>query len=106
MHHLIDLAKRKYLGFIEVLNDKGMNVVHIDNAYYVFTEFEPANPTIGTEYITLKGQDITALVENAIEKSGYTAQVQNELMLLIGREPIRIREYSSKEPWVKYVALT
>lgn len=102
--HYVDTNRRKMLGMIEILNDKGHNILHIDNTFVLFTTFEPADSSINANYITVRGQDITTEIENAMEKNGYTEQLQIELLHRISNEPNRLREYSANEPWIKYLA--
>lgn len=92
------------LGFIEILNDLGLNVLYIDRTFYVFSEFDPADKSIDVNYITVKGINITSDVENALQKEGYTEQMRTELFQKIGVMKYRLRKFSADTEWKQYLA--
>lgn len=104
MEHHIDTRKKAMMGFIEILNDLGLNVIYIDGTFYVFTDFQPIEPDAGITYVTLTGKNITADVENAIQKEGYTPQMKTELFQRIGIMKDRRREFDGNISWKKYLA--
>ncbi len=99
-----DIRAKQMLGFIEILNDLGLNICYIDSTFYVFSEFEPADPTIGVHYITLFGINVSAEVENALSKEGYTLQMKQELFQKISVMKYRRREFHPNITWKKYLA--
>jgi len=104
MQHYVDIDQKRRLGMIQILNDKGYNIIHIDNTYQLFTEFEPANEAADIHFIFMRGKDVTSIIEQAIDKNGYTPMMEQELAQLISQEPERAREYSKDTPWIKYIA--
>lgn len=104
MEHYIDNRKSQMIGFIEILNDIGLNIVHIDRTFYVFTEFESADPSINANYISIIGKNITAQVENAVQKEGYTERMKTELFQKLDGEKGKRREFSANIEWRKYLA--
>lgn len=106
MEHYIDSRKTYMLGFIEILNDIGLSILYIDRTFYVFSEFQPPDPSIDVNYSSILGINITSEVENAIQKEGYTEQMKTELSQKIGVMPYRKREFSANMEWKKYIAKT
>lgn len=104
MEHYIDTRKTHMLGFIEILNDLGLNIVYIDRTFYVFSEFQPPDPSVDVNYISLEGINITSEVENAIQKEGYNEQMKTELFQKIAVMTYRKREFASHMEWKKYIA--
>ena len=104
MEHYIDTRKTHMLGFVEVLNDLGLNVLYIDRTFYVFSEFEAADASIDVNYISVKGINITSDVENALQKEGYTEQMRTELFQKISVMKYRLRKFSANTEWKQYLA--
>jgi len=104
MEHFADGQRLQMIGFIEVLNDIGFNVLYIDKTFYVFIEFEPADLSSGINYITVVGRNVTFEIENAIQKEGYTDRIKTELFQKIEGTKARRREFSANTEWKKYLA--
>lgn len=103
MEHFAEGKRLQMTGFIEVLNDIGFNLLYIDKTFYVFTEFEPADPSSGINYITVIGRNVTFEVENAVQKEGYTERIRIELFQKIESSKPRRREFSPDTEWRKYL---
>lgn len=102
MNHIIDHTQTTSLGVIKLLNDLGYNICHIDNTFYVFSEFIPVEENI-TE-ITIRGKDITALIENQTDTIGVDKLRQRELVDKIDVMTIRRRVFSPGTPYSKYLS--
>lgn len=101
MRHIIDTRRNAMVSAIELMNNLGLNIVWIDGAFYVFTEFIPADQD--NQYISMQGKNITEMVENTLDTRGFDKQRQIELFQKIEAMPSRQREFSPETEWTKYI---
>lgn len=92
----------KKIGFIEIINDLGYNVVFIDNTYYVYTEFIIPDDVV-TE-ISLIGKNITDIIEHQPDTFGLDKLRQRELIDKISVMKSRRRQFHKDVIYVKYLA--
>ena len=88
-------------GFIELLNDMGMNIVLIENTFFAFTSFEAPDDSINE--ITLVGRDITTLVENETSTAASNTFKKQELLTRINEIINRRRVYHRDTLYTKFV---
>jgi hypothetical protein len=101
MKHQIDEAQRTSLGVIELLNNLGFNIVHIDNTYYAFSEFIPVDDTMSE--ISMTGKNITNIIENQTSTIGLDNLRQREIVSKIEVMTDRRRVFSPTTKYVKYL---
>ena len=102
MKHVKDHEHATMIGFIELLNAIGMNIVAIDNSFYSFTSFEAVDDIINE--ITLVGKNITVIVENTVATAASTTLKKHELISRINEIPLLRRTFHPNTEYVKYLA--
>jgi hypothetical protein len=102
MKHVKNAEHRIIIGFIELLNDMGLNIVAIDNSFYAFTSFECANDIL--DDIELKGRNVTFLIENETATAASTILKKNELITRIDEIKLYRRRFDRDANYVQYLA--
>lgn len=102
MKHTKDPERVLMIGFIELLNEMGFNVVWIDSTFYAFNEFIPIDENINE--IELSGRDITSLVENETATAASNHLKKNELISRISEMKPRRRQFPPNTPYTKFLA--
>ena len=100
MSHKIDPGYQVRLDYIRKLNRLGFNIIHIDNTYFVFTTFDPAEEHI-LEH-TLLGFDVTPLIEAGVNASSQTDDMSVKQKIL-GMTELR-REFHKDITYIKYLS--
>lgn len=94
--------RQQLINAIEVLNDKGLNVVEIDGTIYASTEF--VRPDDGIYDIEVVGRNITALISNQLDTHGLAPQALTALLQSIDAVPERRRRFHRSLLWREYLA--
>ena len=102
MKHVKDPEHFVMIGFIELINVIGLNLVSIDNTFYVFTEFLPVDEVINE--IELVGRNVTFLIENQTANAWSTQLKKTELIQKIMDLPSRRRVFTPGTEYVKYLS--
>lgn len=89
----------KVKGVIELLNQRGFDVVMIADEFYVPSQFQYAQGTTVLHY--LSGKDITTLITRYADSHVNNLTGQNLVALeqSIHAAPIYSREYCKSFPW-------
>lgn len=85
-------------NLIKILNENGHQVIKIDDEFFIFTSFIPADRT--TPYHTIHGKHITKLLVDY-----YRTGMQNFLAVeqAIGAEDERDIQYHADFKWIQYL---
>jgi len=102
MKHIRNAEHATIIGFLELLNDIGMNIVGIDNSFYAFTSFESADDILVD--IEMTGRNITLLVENETATAASTILKKNELIGRIDEIKPRRRKFHRDTLYVQYLS--
>jgi uncharacterized protein YpmB len=101
MLHIIDTTHTIQIGFIELLNDLSMNIVHIDNTFYVFVEFIPVDEH--NSEIVLVGKNVTSIIENTTLTTGVSELKKRELISNMEVMKNRRRVFAPGTKYIKYI---
>lgn len=100
--HIIDHEHRKRVNVIQLLNSMGYNIVHIDNTYYVISNFIYIQD--GIYEIELVGKNITDIIENRTETTGVSNQFILEISNDIDSRNEYRRQFDSSTQYIKYLS--
>jgi hypothetical protein len=101
MNHERNDHHRQMVGFIQLLNDIGINIVEINNSFYAFTSFECADDILPDH--ELMGRDVTKIVEDEVANAASTQLKKNELISRINEIPLRRRKFHRDMRYSQYL---
>lgn len=102
MIHQISHEHKTMIGFIELLNEMGLNVVHIDNSFFMFTSFQEVDDVINE--IEIQGRNITSLIESETATAKTSHLRREELITRINEISTRRRQFHPNTPYTKYLS--